>query len=350
MAQGVGLKMPLFHAESETYPEQSWEGFEMALRVNRMAAGKNDLNDEVLKGQLLSGLRGKAQRFLECNPELLTKPYEEVRRILKEKYSDTGVHDLMQLHTVVQQPGESVSDFLTRLRKAAKPLLDRQPIIDMLERFSQESEEWSPEMIRYAQEMGNTVKETMDTFLYHHFMRGLNDKIKAGLGTAQPKDIYEAQNLAERQEKFLGLYVTSNKGRTFVNSTTADYDSDEEDWEEEFSKLQIRNDRKKSPQMKGHYRENASRHIFNVESKESPMEKRVVFVEPAARREERPRYEQEIARVCFSCGHEGHLARQCFFSGKIYPEKLDFALEHGIQFPIAGSSAYSAVTNMKMKF
>jgi hypothetical protein len=351
MAQGGGLKMPFFHGDSESFPEQSWDGYEMALRVNRMAVGKSDHSDEVLKGQLLCNLRGKAQRFLECNPELLTKPYDEVRRILKEKYSDAGVHDLMQLHTVVQQPGESVSDFLTRLRKAAKPLLDRRPILDMLERFSHESENWSPDMIRYAQEMGNTVKETMDTFLYHHFMRGLNDKIKAGLGTAQPKDIYEAQNLAERQEKFLGLYVTSvHKGRSLVNNTMVDYDSDTEDWEQEFAKLRVRKEKRKPHLKKSNYRGSAPRHVYHVETKEPQKEKRVTFIEPVVCKEVRPRYEQETARVCFSCGHEGHFASQCFFNGDVYPEKLEFALEHGIRFPKPGSRAHNLITSLGIKF
>lgn len=125
MAYSIGVKFPqLFHGDFDQYPEETWEGYEIALAANRLASGRNDFNEETLKGQLLSNLRGKSSRFLECNPELLIKPYDEVRRILREKYSDNGIHNLMQLHSVIQQPGETVSDFMSRLRQAAKPLFD----------------------------------------------------------------------------------------------------------------------------------------------------------------------------------------------------------------------------------
>ena len=151
-------------------------------------------------------MEGKAARFLEYNSELLVKSYDEVRRILKEKYSVSGVQELMQVHSVIQQPGETVSDFMSRLRRAAKPLFDRKPIFDKLDQLKESANEWTPELTEYAKEIGNSVKETMDTFLYHFFMRGLNEKIKAGLGTYEPKDIYEAQTLAERQERFFNWY------------------------------------------------------------------------------------------------------------------------------------------------
>ena len=239
MAYNIGVKFPQFHGDPDAYPEESWEGFEVSLMANRLASGRNDFTEETLKGHMLSNLRGKAARFLECNPELLVKPYEEVRRILKDKYSVIGVQDLMQLHAVVQQPGETVSDFMSRLRRAAKPLFDRKPILEKLEKLEESASDWTPELTEYAKEIGNSVKDTMDTFLYHFFMRGLNEKIKQGLGTFEPKDIYEAQTLAERQERFMNLYGNNSGSPRAVNNLKIDElsinesDSEEEDYRHE---------------------------------------------------------------------------------------------------------------------
>jgi hypothetical protein len=246
MAYSIGVKFPQFHGDFEIFPEETWEGYEIALAANRLASGCNDFTEVTLKGQMLSNLRGKATRFRECNPELLIKPYGEVLRILREKYSDSGVHNLMQLHSVIQQPGETVSDLMSRLLRAAKPLFDRKPILEKLEQIQHSAKEWSSELVSAVQEIGTGVKETMDAFLYHFFMRGLNDKIKMGLGTSEPKDMYEAQTLAERQERFMKLYGQSTQTRS-VNVIEADnidklshqMNSYQSDTEDDFSNSDI---------------------------------------------------------------------------------------------------------------
>ena len=365
MTVNMGLKLPLFYGDPDNFPDETWEGYELTLMVNRLASGRTDFSDDMLKGQLLCNLRGKAQRFLESNPELLLKSYDEVKRILKDKYTNNGVQDLMQLHAVVQLPGESVSDFMTRLRRAAKPLLDRKPLLDMLERFKDKVDDWTPEMSQYAQEVGNVVRETLDTFLYHHFMRGLNDKIKNALGTAQPKDIYEAQNLAERQEKFLNLYVSSgsSRGRGLVNHTFTEVEkleSDEEDSsieeesedEEQYSKEKLKHrpkSREREPRSVSHERE--SRQVHQVEMTSKIIQpKQHKLVESKVRKDVDDFVEDRPYTACFACGHEGHFRSECFFNGFFHPGKLEFALEHGIRFPKPGSIVHNILTEKGIIF
>ena len=260
----------------------------------------------------------------------------------------------MQLHSVIQQPGETVSDFMSRLRRAAKPLFDRKPILEKLEQIRHSDKEWSSELVSAVQEIGTGVKETMDTFLYHFFMRGLNDKIKAGLGTSEPKDIYEAQTLAERQERFLKLYGhNSNKQSVNViknEDCAEDYieceDSEDNDDDNELEyKIPVAKNKQSRKKQHGLHVQN----VFNIEQRENSFWKDNVHCVQNPKNKEGNKY-YECIPVCSLCRNEGHSMRSCFFSGTLSPNKIKFAIEHGIDLPKPGSKAHNSLNKSNIRF
>jgi len=342
MAVGTAQKLPIFHGDSDKYPEESWEGYELQLLLARMATGRPDVGEDVLKGLMLGNLKGKALRFLENNPDLLNKSYDEVRRIMSKKYTDSGVQDLLQLHSVIQKPNESVSEFMSRLRRAAKPLLDKKPLIEVLDQIKNKEGEIPDTTWDLVESINHQMNKKLDSFLYHHFMRGLNDKLRTVILAANPKDIFDAQNIAEAHEASQNLYNSHKKGvnthtatQKFVAPSVAEpyEESDSEGEEDEYARFWLQ-------------QEDSKHRVYQVEAEKAAD----THHKKQQDKNKQEAEEEGPARVCFYCGNSGHWIKDCYYSGPMYPSKLELALEQGMVLPRPGSRAHARMMDLRIKF
>ena len=114
-----------------------------------------------------------------------------MKETFRAKYISHDVSGLITLHEVVQRPGENVSDFIGRLKRAACPLYGENNLED-IKKKNLGGKELPSELLKYAPEIVATVKDRMYSLLYHHFMKGLNANIRDHLSNKHPKDFNEA--------------------------------------------------------------------------------------------------------------------------------------------------------------
>jgi hypothetical protein len=120
------MKMPEFHGDPVRFPGETWKAYKDKLELAYMGMGKPDtITEKQRVAHMLQGLRGKAAKFYELTPDLIHKTPTEVSAILEKKFGRASIKDLMGIGQIRQKPGETVLEYVARLRAAAARSAER---------------------------------------------------------------------------------------------------------------------------------------------------------------------------------------------------------------------------------
>ena len=206
------LRIPKFHADPQQYPMESWDDHEAAITLEYQAAGykPDQIDEDQRKAHLLIGLQGRAKVFLDSTPELRTSSYEEVLKALRKRFRVPQA-DVTQMHTVIQMPGETVMEFVGRLRKHAQAVnidndFQQIPIKQLESTSSAELEKVKPITPGERNQIYIIFNKTRDRFIFPYFQRGLRPELRAIVNAGHPHDLSKAIEIAEEHEAYTRLY------------------------------------------------------------------------------------------------------------------------------------------------
>jgi hypothetical protein len=211
-------------------PGESWDIYEADIQLAYDGAGQAPTKDEVKRAHLLRGLKGEAATFLRLNPHLRSSSYDEVRAILRKRFTKPAWQKLGELPYLKQEFGETVKGYAERLKSTVRALSPETQFTPVIPADKKEEEAISQdtkvEAISTAQmsERTKAYHEFLDLIVFNHFLDGLRDEIKHPVKNALPSNLDEAIAIAERyedqalmQEEFRRLNVTV--AETQVDST-----------------------------------------------------------------------------------------------------------------------------------
>jgi hypothetical protein len=157
---------------------------------------------------MLQGLRGKAAKFFELNPELVDKSLKELNQIMEKRFGRASISSLLDIASIVQKPSESIMEFVARLRSAGEYIKEEQRDVrivtkEQLARMDPDILEkhkvWTQE--GYDQEMA-IHKEILDKYLLPFFLRGLQPELRSVIVHKSPPTLEIAIEEAEKHERY----------------------------------------------------------------------------------------------------------------------------------------------------
>lgn len=233
MSPTWNVRLPEFHADSAKYSQESWEDYETSLQWAYEGSGVAQIDDTVKRAHLLTGLQGKAKQVLRLNPQWKNLAYPELLQQLRRKFGQPSWKNLEEIGKVIQRPGESVVEFLARLREAARAtnVLDEYPLMTKKEakamvKASEGTLVAVPE--EEVQKEKDLYSKLIDRFIFGYFIRGLQPKIQSAVINACPKTFKQAIGKAEETEKYLDLFqaTTSDMGYFALRVARCNQESD----------------------------------------------------------------------------------------------------------------------------
>jgi hypothetical protein len=206
-------------------PGESWDMYEADIQLAYDGAGQAPDKDEVKRAHLLRGLKGEAQNFLKLNPHLRTASYEEVRAILRKRFTKPAWKKMAELPYLKQEHGETVKGYAERLKSAARSLSPKNQFTPLLPVTKKEEaaikaddqiEKLTDEQMS---ERTKAYHELLDMMVFHHFLEGLREEIGNPVRNALPRTMEEAIAIAERYED----QMLMQDGFRRLNLTVADH-------------------------------------------------------------------------------------------------------------------------------
>lgn len=202
------MRLPEFHGDPLNYPEESWKTYEANISLAYEGSGltdKTDITEGMKRAHLIAGLKGKAARFIELNPEIRTLPYQEALLKLRRYFKRFESHSYEDLGRLKQKPGESVMEFVARLKAAVNALGPGEEFIETTKKKAREEgvEPVPEDVVKQRTEMFNDFNEGL---VKHLFMKGIKDDYKIALRARQPRTLKEAVRIAEEQEQYDEMY------------------------------------------------------------------------------------------------------------------------------------------------
>ena len=168
------LKLPDFHGDPVNHPTESWTRH-LELIDNAYKASGINARDEMKKAHIIQGLKGRARQFHDSNPALAHSNYKDLLAELKKKFDKPNLQELLDIGRIVQKPGETVLEFVHRLREAAKAMNsgDDFLLVTKKEALEQATRENKPaaEITVKKEEVVQHEKwkqEFMDCFIFHY--------------------------------------------------------------------------------------------------------------------------------------------------------------------------------------
>jgi hypothetical protein len=296
------MRLPKFHGDLINHPEESWQKYLNQIDLVYRAAGLTDPTDIMKHAHLLSGLEGKAKQYYEANPRLNDLNCDELKEDLKKKFDKPNLQGLMEIGKLLQKPGESCAEFAARLKEAAKAINVEDDYVLVTKREALAAAEVAGEQdnIRVRKEAVEAhLREQqlfMEKFVFHHFVRGMSEKIRRIILPQHPRTLEKALELAEAEEQYLETYGGLLNERE-VNSTHRD-----ETVLEAARQLQALNVSKdKSNDKENEYKGARAKRPFSSSSRPQGHLKDKHNIKTAAHQDLR----------CFFCARPGHIARDC---------------------------------------
>jgi hypothetical protein len=296
-------------------PDESWQKYLNQISLAYKAAGLIDATDEMKQAHLLSGLEGKAKQYFEANPELTDTPYEELKETLKKKFDKPNLQRLIDIGLEIQKPGESCSEFVARLREAAKAINAEEDFILVTKREALAAAEAvrgdqrNEDTIRVQrEEVQNHIeqqKKFVDKFVFHYFIRGLIPSLKRHVLDQGPRTLEKALELALKREQYFEVYGELVGNETAMINLTAARDEIVEKAAKQLQALNI----KKGEQGReiDKTKENLQRNNNRPSSSTRPQVNSSRNAIGAIRSKTAS---SETAR-CYFCARPGHIAREC---------------------------------------
>jgi len=282
------VKLPTFHGEpGQKHGEENWKAYKNAIDLAYIVSNTKvgELTDAHKVAHLLLGLTGKAKKFLELNPELRNKSYAEVDKAFAEKFGKANAKSLLDINSIVQKPGETVREYITRLKAAAEVLQEDSfnPTIASKDSIESLDPEDAKRLNIFTEEeyskARNLVTDAFNKFLMPHFIRGLRPELKIVLLNGRPHTLEEAVQAAEEHEKYTEAYGgISTAGISMLQGDVREQGIIGEVAEQ----LQSLN-------MKSNEEQRHDKEEDNI----------------------RPTPYERETRTCYYCHKQGHLARDC---------------------------------------
>lgn len=319
MSINIPLRLPEFHGDPENHPRESWKQYKFNLELAYKVSGIKKIDDDQKAAHLLQGLQGQARTFLELNPDLKDKPLKEVEKILETQFGNSRAVGLPDLSAIIQKPSEQVSEFATRLKIAAAPMVDEKRDIQiMTENEIKEKginrdfvKVWTPE--EYAKERA-IIKEAADRFILPYFIKGLKSKIRTTVMQKQPETLEKAIQIASENERYMQTY--GNLSMAEISLADADPIV-----QEAASHLQALNQNHQNKKQDTRKYQKAlpvnPAHTQPTTSRQAPNQASYSPFSSTGRPNQARPYEQHTGPpprrppTCHFCHQEGHIQRYC---------------------------------------
>lgn len=313
------LRLPEFRGEVR----DSWDEFEMHLQLAYEGAGmKMEEVDPVIKrAHILSALQGKAKQAWKANLYWKDLPYDKLLQQLRAKFNKPNWKSALELTnaSLIQGPGETVLEYVARLKDAAKAMRIRYntPLtVELTEKEVKEvtkkaaAEEGSEELIVIEAKDDEKMYEALiDDFLIRYFIPGLRKELRTVVLQAKPRNLQEAIKVAEEQESYFEMFgMQHNIAHMSLLDTVEIGDVTVQKAAEELRALH--------PPTQPMERAEEYQQRYNTESagnyrcnQESTGEYR--YSSDPAQDFNLQRTPIHVTFNCYSCGREGHYAREC---------------------------------------
>lgn len=288
---GFPVKLPTFHGEpGQKGGEESWKAYKNAIELCYVVSDTKNVSDAQRVAHLLVGLTGRAKKFLDLHPELRKKSYAEVDRVFTEKFGKASAKNLLDINKIVQRPGESVLEYVTRLKEAAEILQEDSfsPTIATQEQIENMDEDEIKRLNVFTQDEYNKarslVNDAFNKLMMPHFLSGLKKEMREVVMQSRPTTFEAALKTAEEYEKYQETFgcinPSSNGNISHLHAHDPSEDNIIEEVAEQLQGLNVKENTNGSP---------------------GPND---------PRKEQDPRYNIETRR-CHYCQKIGHLKFQC---------------------------------------
>lgn len=178
----------------------TWEAFMLHIKLHTQNV---QMSEADIKQLLITSLDGAAFQYINANPELLELSYGQLIEKLEKQFSVQKKEVLVKLFAVNQEPKESVRDFVSRLKIAAKPLLRSEPPKIRVMTYKDTRREtlipnpfYEMELMRYTE-----AKENMQEMLLFHLLRGIRRVIRATMPAVDYVSFDQAEAAALAAER-----------------------------------------------------------------------------------------------------------------------------------------------------
>lgn len=288
MARGWtgSMKLPEFRGESG----ESWEDYESALQWAYEGAGLLDVDPIIKRAHVVTGLQGRAKEIFKSNTPWKKLEYEELMKQLRAKFCKT-CHDktLFDLPKMRQGNGETISEYVARLRNAARSIKGTEDyqLVSKKEARAILKADDTVEAVKIDEfEKENELyDEIIDRIILRPFLEGVNEEFRSPLNNARPTKMADAVRIAEEQEKFYELYPVK-KGMTHLTMA-----SDFTTHQNNLAQPESRNPAMDTVQQ-------ASQQLKQLNQPSQP------------KLNESRTYDLSQVR-CYYCSYFGHFAREC---------------------------------------
>jgi hypothetical protein len=276
MANAPYMKMPEFHGDPSRFPGETWKAYKDKLELAYMGmANPGAITDKQKVAHMLQGLRGKAAKFYELTPDLISKTPSEVSAILEKQFGRASLKDLLGMSQHIQKPGETVLEYVARLRAAAAYMNEERRDVRIVTKEELEKLETHERVNVWTQEEYDRKvkerKEQTEEYVRLHFVNGLRDSLRREVFPKNFPTLEMAVREAEAWEKYYEMFEDARRDRE-INMLEGEPDIVQE----------------------------AAEHLQALNPSSPPP-----FVQKQGYSS------QKEERSCFNCGRKGHLIREC---------------------------------------
>jgi hypothetical protein len=205
------MVLPQYHADLIKYPHETWKDYETHIQLAYEGAGATDLDPKVKRAHILTGLHGKARQMLAQNPHFMNLEYDDLLIQLRLKFDQPKWQSIRDIGNIIQKPGETVAEFVARLREAARAIhiQDSIPLLSKKEAKKQEEEGKSKAMS--AEDFKDIYKDVLDEIIFRFFMTGLRKDLHRVVMQSQASTLKEAIEIAEKHERYTAIFGLQNQ-------------------------------------------------------------------------------------------------------------------------------------------
>jgi hypothetical protein len=198
------MRLPEYHGDPLKFPHETWDDYELTIQLAYEGAEATDLNPKIKRAHLLTGLQGKARQVLTLNPHLRELEYEELLKQLRNKFNKP--QHKQDLGNVVQKPGESVLEFVARLKEAVRTVKPQEfPLYSKEDAKKLAKKDENAEVVSDVA-VKEIYKDAINNVLFKYFMKGLREELYHVVMQARPKDLTEAIGIAEEHEHYSEMF------------------------------------------------------------------------------------------------------------------------------------------------